>query len=216
MKRRVSKESIKEYIKRLDTRCKKYDDAKFDDIIDDAFSEFNTIGSFFDDEDTVDVRPYLENGIKKITYDVEKDVTYIYDAFLSEDAKKPHQNSDNMVEVDPRVQGRINVDFTSEEDMYGDYSYHPQDDIVVVESINFLVVRYFYVPDSDFEYIYMDRDVYKAFRQAIASTVYLDLHDDAKSAMHLQRMKMYGDAIIVQRPFDFDEPTRLKRFIDGC
>ncbi len=216
MKKKVSKDSIKEYIKRLDVRCRKFDDEKIDQIIDDSFSELNTVGSFFEDKDTLDMRPYLENGVKKLSYDIEQDVTYIYDAFLSEDGRKPHQNSDNMVEVDPRVKGRVNIDFTSEEDMYKDYSYHPQDDLRIVETINYLIVKYMYIPTSEFTEIFMDRDVHKAFRQALAASVYLDLHDEQKSNMHYQRMVLMARKVIVQRPFDFDEQTRLKGFINGC
>ena len=49
------------------------------------------------------------------------------------------------------------------------------------KDVESLIVRYYYVPTSEFDEIYMNRDVYKALRQAIASSVYLDLHDDEKA-----------------------------------
>ena len=50
MRRKITKESLIKYITRLDTRCKKFDKDKFDEIIDDAFSELNTFSGFFHDD----------------------------------------------------------------------------------------------------------------------------------------------------------------------
>lgn len=216
MKRKVTKESLVAYIKRLDTRCKKFDDDKFDEIIDDSFSELNTVGHFFYDEDALDVQQYHESGVVKLSYDVERDVIYVYDAFLSVDSKTPHPRSDNMVEVDPRVIGRINVDFSSAEDMYSSYTYHEQSPYESSEDATILITRYYYVPTSEFTEIYMNRDVYKALRQAITASTYMDLHDEKKSEMHYGKMIKNAEAIVTARPFDFDDEPLLRRFIDGC
>ncbi len=216
MRRKITKEDLIKYITRLDTRCKKFDDDKFDEIIDDSFSELNTFAGFFFDEDSLEVSNYLEDGVKKLSYDIERDVTYIYDAFLSSDSKTPHFESDKHVEVDPRVLGRINIDFTSEENMYKDYSYHEQIDATQPDVPKVLIVKYYYVPTSEFDEIYMNRDVYKALRQAISSSTYLDLHDEKKSQMHYSRMEKYASAIILDRPHDFDDQAHLKGFINGC
>ena len=216
MRRKITKESLIKYITRLDTRCKKFDKDKFDEIIDDAFSELNTFSGFFHDEDTLQIEQYLADGVKKLSYDVERDVTYIYDAFLTVDSKTPHLESDKHVEVDPRILGRINIDFTSTENMYKDYSYHEQIDATDPSAPKALIVKYYYVPTSEFDEIYMNRDVYKALRQAISSSTYLDLHDEKKSAMHYSRMEKYAKAIILDRPHDFDDQAHLKGFIYGC
>ena len=216
MRRKITKQQLIDYIKRLDTRCKKFDAVKFDEIIDDSFSELNSFGGFFFDEDSLQITQYLEDGVKKLSYDIERDVTYIYDAFLSIDSKTPHLESDLHVQVDPRVLGRINIDFTSDEDMYDEYSYHEQMDATESEPPRVLIVKYYYVPTSDFDEIYMNRDVYKALRQAIASSTYLDLHDEQKSAIHYQRMEKYAKAIVLERPHDFDDDIHLKGFIYGC
>ena len=75
-------------------------------LLDDSFSELNTVNHFFYDEDNLDVSQYIEDGVNKLSYDIERDVIYIYDAFLSDDSVTPHANSDNHVEVDPRVTGK--------------------------------------------------------------------------------------------------------------
>jgi len=216
MRRKITKEDLIKYITRLDTRCKKFDDDKFDEIIDDSFSELNTFAGFFFDEDALEITQYLEDGVKKLSYDIERDVTYIYDAFLSIDSKTPHLESDKHVEVDPRILGRINIDFTSKEDMYNNYTYHEQIDETEVGVPKVLIVRYYYVPTSDFETIYMNRDVYKALRQALSSSTYLDIHDEKKSQMNYSRMEKYASAIILDRPHDFDDQAHLKGFVYGC
>ncbi len=215
MRRKITKDSLIDYIKRLDVRCKKYNDDKFDEIIDDAFSELNSMANFFYDEDSLDVTGYLSDGVTKLSYDIEKDVIYIYDSFLSTDSKTACLQSDNMVEIDPRIIGRVNLDFTSTENMYNDYTYHEQSDDRKT-SPETLIVRYYYVPTSEFDEIYMNRDVYKAFRQALSSSTYLDLHDEKKHAMHSSKMKQYANSVITIRPFDFDDEDRLKKFPDGC
>ena len=216
MKREVTKTQLIAFIKRLDTRCKKYDDDKFDEIIDDAFSELNTIANLFTDEDALDVTGYLEDGVKKLSYDVEKDVIFIYDAFLSTDSKTPFLQSDKMVEVDPRVISRVNIDFTSTDDMYNSYSYHDQEDYDDGTVPETLIVRYYYIPTSEFDSMYMNRDIYKAFRQSLSASVYLDLHDEKKYAMHQATMKRNAKGIVVARPHDFDDIAHLKKFPDGC
>ena len=200
MRRKITKEALVKYITRLDTRCKKFDEDKFDEIIDDAFSELNTFSGFFHDEDTLQIEQYLQDGVKKLSYDVERDVTYIYDAFLSVDSRTVHKESDNHVEVDPRIAGRINIDFTSDKDMYKEYTYHEQLDKTDPTPPKVLIVKYYYVPTSEFNEIYMNRDVYKALRQAISSSTYLDLHDEKKSGMHYSRMEKYAKAVILDRP----------------
>lgn len=216
MKRKVTKATLISYIKRLDTRCRKFEDDKFDDIIDDAFSEINTFQNFFYDEDALQITPYIDDGVKKLSYDVERDVTFVYDSFLSYDSKTPHPESDLHVEVDPRVLGRINIDFTSTVDMYKEYTYHEQSMGTNPSEPTTLITRYYYIPTSNFDEIYMNRDVYKAFRQAISSSAYLDLHDDEKSTLHYNRMKAYIKTIPIHRPLDFDDEKFFKGFIHGC
>ena len=216
MERKITKAQLITYIKRLDTRCKKYDDEKFDDIIDDAFSELNTVSAFFFNEDSLEITDYITDGVTKLSYDIEKDVTYIYDAFLSNDSKTAHMRSDLWVEVDPRVVGRINLDFTSVDDMYKAYTYHYQEDYdksIVPET---LIVRYNYIPTADFDEIYMNRDVYKALRQAISTSTYIDLHDDKKAATHHGKMIRDAKAITIARPLDFDDEPTLRKFPNGC
>jgi hypothetical protein len=216
MKRKITKQQLIEYIKRLDTRCKKYDDEKFDEIIDDSFSELNIFGGFFFDEDTLEIEQYMNDGVKKLSYDVERDVTYVYDAFLSVDSKTPYSESDKHVEVDPRVLGRINIDFTSTKDMYNAYTYHEQDNAATPPNPNVLIVKYYYIPTSEFTEIYMNRDVYKALRQAIAASTYLDLHDDKRNEIHYKKMELFAKSIVFETPNDFYDKPNLERFINGC
>lgn len=216
MKRKVTKTQLIAYIKRLDTRCRKFDSDKFDEIIDDAFSELNTVANFFFDEDSLEISQYISDGIIKMSYDIERDVIYIYDAFLSIDSKTPHLQSDKHVEVDPRVSGRVNIDFSSTTDMYSKYTIHEQEESVQEESPKTLITRYYYIPTSEFDEIYMNRDIYKALRQALSASTYLDLHEDEKFSLHYRKMRTNASAIINIRPHDFDDERGLRGFIDGC
>ena len=215
MKREITKSSLIDYIKRLDVRCKKFEDEDFDNIIDDSFSELNVFGSYFYDEDVLLVEDYITEGTTKMSYDVERDVSYIYDAFLSNDSKNPHPESDLHVEVDPRIQGRINLDFNSDSDMYNAYTHHRLDSDYDGAFVS-LVVRYAYIPTSEFDSIYMNRDVYKALRQAISSCTYIDLHEEEKASIHASRMEKYAKGINFVYPNDFYDKKWLQRFMDGC
>jgi len=215
MRRKITKDQLTTYIKRLDTRCRKFDSDKIDEIINDAFSELNTIDSFFYDEDVLEITPYLEDGVTKLSYDVEKDVTFIYDAFLSADTKNPHSNSDLYVEVDPRVMGRVNIDFTSTENMYKAFTYHPQTSYSS-ETPTTLIVRFGYVPTSEFDEIFMNRDIYKALRHSLAAATYIDLHDEKKASIHSRKATSDAKAVVMTKPYDFKDEIFLKGFINGC
>ncbi len=182
MRRKVLKTDLVTFIKRLDTRCKKYEDEKFDEIIDKAFAQMEYA---FTDEDSLQVTEYVADGVTKMSYDIERDVSYIYDAFLSEDSRNAISNTDLMVEVDPRIQGRVNIDFSSQVDMYGRYSNHPGYNGTTPE---FLVTKYYYVPTSEFTEIYMDRDVQVVLNDALRYATYLDLHDK-KYNVHMARLE---------------------------
>ena len=216
MRRKVTKAELVSYITRLDVRCKKFDEEKFDSIIDDSFSELNAHGNYFFDEDTIDVTAYLADGVSKLSYDIEKDVVYIYDAFVSLDDTTAHLQSDWMVQVDPRTIGRVNLDFTSQTDIYKSYTYHLQNFAEIAPTPTKFIVKYYYVPTSEFTEMYMNRDVHKALRQAISASTYLDLHEEKKHSLHSKKMMQYAEGIITQRPFDFDDEEHLKGFISGC
>lgn len=204
MRRLVTKNDLKTFIKRLDTKCLKFTDDKFNDIIDKAFAEMQYV---FSDEDALEVSQYIEDGVEKMSYDIDRDVTYIYDAFLSSDAIGTIQNTDLMVEIDPRIIGRINIDFGSQADRYGRYSVHPP---VTGGEPTVLIVRYYYVPTSSFDEIYMDREAQKLLLDALKYVVYADLHD--------KKELLYGNkfrdalASMNKDPLDMNAYTSPRRF----
>ncbi len=205
MRRKVLKTDLIAFIKRLDTRCKKYDDAKFDEVIDKAFGEMPDI---FTDEDALEVTGYIDDGVKKMSYDIERDVSYIYDAFLSEDSRNAVTNSDLMVEVDPRVKGRVNIDFSSQVDMYGHYSNHPGFNGTTPK---ILIAKYYYTPTSTFDEIYMDRDAQVVLYTALKVAAYSDLHDVKKHAVFASQL---ADKINLLNPdpLDFSGAISGRRF----
>ncbi len=205
MRRKVLKTDLIEFIKRLDTRCKKYDDDKFDEVIDKAFGEMPNI---FTDEDALQVEQYIVDSVKKMSYDVERDVSYIYDAFLSEDSRNAITNTDLMVEVDPRIKGRVNIDFSSQVDMYGKYSNHFGYNGTTPKV---LIVKYYYTPTSTFDEIYMDRDVQVVLYTALKVAAYSDLHDTKKHAVFAAQMADKVSLLNVE-PIDFSGAIPGRRF----
>jgi len=204
MRRKVTKIDLIEFIKRLDTRAKKFETEKFDEIIDKAFAQMEYA---FTDEDTLQVEQYIEDSVTKMSYDIERDVSYIYDAFLSEDSRNAITNTDLMIEVDPRIKGRINVDFSSQVDMYGKYSNHFGYNGTTPKT---LVVKYYYIPTSEFETIYMDRDVQVVLNDALRYALYLDLHDK-KYNIHMAKLEQ-SMASLNKEPLDFAGLTPSRRF----
>lgn len=215
MKKIITKQFLIDYIKSLDVRCKKFDDTKFDDIIDDGFNNVNADRVLFFDEEAVGVGDYIADGTEKFTHDVERDVTYIYDAFLSEDSINPIYDSDNMVEIDPRVVGRINIDFNSTVDKYKKYTYHDKNSSVgTVPSV--LIIRYAYIPMSDFDSLFVARDLYKAIKEGIAVATYEILHEEVKSSGHRSSMKRAIAGVIAAEPLDYPDELEFRKFIYGC
>ncbi len=215
MKKKITKEDLVKYITNLDTRCKKFDDDKFDDIIDDGFNNVNANRVLFFDEEAVGVSDYITDGTEKFTHDVECDVTYIYDAFLSEDSINPIHDSDNMVEVDPRVAGRINIDFGSTIDKYNKYTFHDKNSTIgTVPSV--LIIKYAYIPVSDFDSLFVTRDLYKAIKEGIAVATYELLHEAVKSSGHMSSMKRAIAGVMLKEPLDYPDELEFKKFIYGC
>ena len=205
MRRKITKIELIEFIKRLDTRAKKFETEKFDEVIDKAFGEMSNI---FTDEDALQVEQYTADKVIKLSYDVERDVSYIYDAFLSEDSRNAITNTDLMVEVDPRLKGRINVDFSSQVDMYGKYSSHSGYNGTTPK---ILVVKYYYTPTSEFEKIYMDKDVQVVLHTALKVAVYNDLHDTKKHAIFAAQLADKVNLLNVE-PLDFAGAIPGRRF----
>jgi len=215
MKKKVTKADLREFVKHLDTRCKRMEEPIIDQLIEDGFAVVNEVGNIFFDEDSLDVTQYLEDGVEKMSYDIERDVVYIYDAFLSEDSRHPIETSDNMVEVDPRVLGRINIDFTSTKDLYNRYTFHhPLDS--VGNKPNVLIVKYSYIPTIDFDRLFLSREEHKALRSGIAVAVYDYLREEAKMAGYLASLQRTYKSINNKYPLDFDDALEFRKFGYGC
>jgi hypothetical protein len=214
MKKKILKEDLQTYVRHLDKRCERFDISIIDQIIEDGFPVVNESAPIFFDESTIDVTDYINNGVVKMSYDVDADVIYIYDAFLSYDSQNPIESSDNKINIDARVTGRVNIDFSSTTDMYDDYTFHHTLNSVGTEAKT-LVVRYAYIPSIEFEELFLTRDEFKALRSGIAVACFDYLQEEAKVSGHRASLDRAVKAIVDKEPGDFYDSLSLRKFIYG-
>ena len=215
MKKKVSKQDLRDYVRHLDTRCKRYEDSVVDQLIEDGFAVVNEVGPIFFDEDALQIKEYIEDGVQKMSYDVERDVVYIYDAFISQDSIHPIEYSDNYVEVDPRVVGRINLDFTSKADMYKRHTFHHPLD-AVGNKLEVLIVKFAFIPTIEFENLFLTREEHKCFRAGVAVAVYDYLREEIKMSGFQKSLERTYKSINNKEPLDFEDSLELRKFDYGC
>ncbi len=208
MKRKVTKDQMIDYMTDLDTRCKKWDEAKFDRAMNNGFAELCTVVQPFVSHTNIDLQEYYDLGETKFDINLTGDVTSVYDLYLYRPADsfnvwkhdEEKVRDEDVIWRDPINSDIVHVDTTK--DVMGR----------VFESA---VVKYFYIPTSDFDEIFMSNDVYLALEAAIAAAVYDMLHDIEKAGQQRSAFTRKGGAIIGIYPEDYLDPGKLSMFPPG-
>ena len=208
MKRKVTKDQMIEYMKDLDTRCKKWDDAKFDRAMNNGFAELCTVVQPFVSQVNVDLQEYYDLGEVRFDINLSGDVTSVYDLYLSRPANafnmwkhdEEKVRDEDVIWKDPVNSDVVHVDMTKD---------------VASRTFETAVVKYFYIPNSDFDELYMSNDVYLSLEAAIAAAAYDMLHDVEKAGQQRSAFTRKGGAIVEPYPQDYSDPGKQSMFPPG-
>jgi len=211
MKNKYTRDYFLKRIVRQDVRAQKIPTEDLLDVLNDGFAEISTIGMYFSDEEVVDMGQYYADGELRLTLDVEEDVTQIYDYYLTSEGEsqeefvngiKKFQDSRfkrldstdvNSMWLDSRYNGRVHIDLKQ---------------LPSNEQADNAIIKYFYVPNSESEFYYMDNQTRLATESAMAAAMYDYVHDVERAGQKRAAMKRQAMAIIPDIPDDLEYPFR--------
>jgi len=203
MKRRVTKESLVSYIKTLDKRFNNFTDEEVDEVLNDGFAELCTIVQPFASQVTESLSDYYEFGETVFDINIQEDVSDVYDFYLSK------ENQDESIfdhgVYKNRDKNRIYKDAQNSDLIHVDISYDKYGLIYELA-----VVKYFYIPTSNFDELFIGSDVYLALKAAFALSSFEYVQDVENSER--RRAAMERRAGLIANPFpseyeDLDKPN---------
>lgn len=203
MKRKVTKTDLIGYIKNLDKRALAMSDNDIDEVILQGFAELSTVSQVFTNEEVVDLTPYITAGEDKVVIDVEDDVTEIYDLYITTEdngtlkqgvyIQKDSDSNPKFIYEDDRYKGRVHVDVAN-----------------LPINTNNAVIKYFFIPDSDFVDAYLDGQVHLALKNALGACLYDILHDAERAAQKRAAMVRTTNSIVnsgAPKDWQSDKPS---------
>jgi len=208
MKRKITKDQMIDYMTDLDTRCKTWDEAKFNRAMNNGFAELCTVIQPFVSQINVDLQDYYELGETKFDINLAGDATSVYDLYLAKAADtfnvwkhdEEKCRDEDVIWKDAVNNGVVHVDVTKD---------------VLHRIFEEAVVKYFYIPTADFVELYISNDVYIALEAAIAAAVYDMLHDIEKASQQRAAFTRKGQAIVEPYPQDYSDPGKPSMFPPG-
>ena len=208
MKVRYTKEQITNIVKGFDVRTSKMSTAQLDNIISLGFAELTAIVKAFADEEIVDLQTFYDNGENKFTLEITEDVIGVYDAYVTienQDSSVYEHGirkvrDTNVIYLDNRYHGKVHVNLAEmPENIHGDNA----------------IIKYYYTPSSDFEYVYMDQQTYLAMNFAFGSALYDFLHDVERSSQKRAGLNRTATAIVPELMLDANDPGKPNMFPPG-
>ena len=208
MKRKITKDELIEYMTDLDTRCEKWNEAKFDRAITNGFAELCTVVQPFVSQINVSLQEYYDLGESKFDINLQGDATSIYDLYVSKAADtfnvwkhdEEKCRDEDVIWKDPVNSDVVHVDITKD---------------IFNRTFETAVVKYFYVPNSDFVELYMSGDVYLSLEAAISASTYDMLHDVEKASQQRAAFTRKGQSIVEPYPQDYTDPGKQSMFPPG-
>jgi len=202
MKREYTKQDIVNVVKRSDKRTETLTDDQIDDVINFAYAELSTVARLFTDEAIIPVVDYYNAGEMLFTIDVEDDVVYIYDLYLTnenQDFELYEHGIEKITDInaiyrDNRETGRVHINLAQ--------ARSETNAEVIVDNI---IVKYFFTPHSTTESIFMDQPTFLALKNALSTALYDYMNDVERSMQKLSAMKRTGLAAIPNDPEDLLE-----------
>jgi len=147
-------------------------------------------------------------GESRFDINLTGDTLSVYDLYLSKAADtfnvwkhdEEKCRDEDVIWKDPVNSDVIHVDMTKD---------------VASRLFETAVVKYFYIPTSDFDELYMSNDVYISLEAAIAAAVYDMLHDIEKASQQRAAFTRKGQAIVEPYPQDYSDPGKPSMFPPG-
>lgn len=205
MLRKVTKAEIVDIIASLDKRTDSFVDADYNYVMDMGYAELATVTQAFYNEEVVSMAPYYDAGESKITLDVQEDVLYVYETYLTIENQTnvfrfPHGiakiTDENAIYKDGRAVGRIHVDLDKVNiDRFGESVSNNRADNAVI--------KYAYTPTSTSEDIYIDQGTLLALRDAFGAALFNKLNDVEKESQKRASLNRTAAAITPRYPNDF-------------
>ena len=170
---------------RLENKTK-YPDSWIDSKIDSAFETAESGRQVFVAEDSIDLQPYINDNVEKFLYETNEQAHKITDIVSNfPNHVKTRINNDNTVNVE------LDLDALRDKEVT-------------------MTFKYYYIPTSDFEEIFMQPEVYHYFRHCLYVGLYGSLRDKENELYHQAQV----DRFIKEGSFgiqnDFDEFIPLK------
>jgi len=190
MKKVVTRDELIVMINRLDKRTNGFTSEQYDDIINSAYGELSLLAQPFSDEVVVELDQYYDLDELSFTVDIDADVIYIYDLYLTDESNEPLTkiyNSD-IVYQDGREVGRVHVKL----DLYGSTAV-----------LDNLVVKYSYTPVATSENVYFDQPTLNVMRDALSVAVYISVNDTNREADSRIRLSGNAEKLLPQYPQDY-------------
>ena len=205
MLRKITRAEVIKMISTLDKRTESFTDEDYNYVMDMGYAELATIVQAFNNEEVVSMEPYYTNGEMKLTLDIEEDVSYIYETYLTIENQTdltlhPHGikkiTDENAIYKDGRAVGRIHIDLNKLNlDKYGD--------TVSGTKADNAVIKYAFVPTHTTEDIYIDQPTYLAMRDAFGASLYNRLNDVERETQKRASLRRTAGAVLPVLPNDF-------------
>jgi len=198
MKNAYTNSDIVSVVRLLDVRAKNLTTDQIDLIIDDAYAELCTVVQAFSDEEIVNLQEYYDNNQFQLTLNIEEDVVDIYDLYLTienQDKAVYDQGIEKIrdkqvIYVDSRYNGRVHIDLEGSN-----------------KKFNNAVIKYYYTPTSTTDTVYMDSQLWIAFKSALGASLYDAVHDTDRNTQKRAEMVRRAKAIIPSMPEDGKDPS---------
>ena len=163
-----TRDTIINNIKFLDVRAKNLTDEQIDAVINMAYAELSiTSRELFSNEEIVNLDAYYDTSEMKATFDVEEDALEIYDLYttiegddrLKDTCEEVVQGiginrNNNLAFRDNRYIGRFHIDLEAEDTIYDN-----------------LIAKYYFTPSATTEIVYMSKQVFRSFQDALGIAV---------------------------------------------
>ena len=205
MLRQITRAEVIKLITTLDKRTESFDDDDFNYVMDMGYAELGTVAHPFENEEVVPMSTYYDAGELKLTLDIEDDVAYVYDLYLTVEGLTDvttytngimKLRDENYIWKDSRQIGRVHVDLNN-------VNY---DRNVGPVKIDNCIIKYAYTPTHTTENIYIDQPTYLAMRDAFGCALYNRLNDVERESQKRASLARTAAAILPSYPNDYRIP----------
>jgi len=203
MKNIYTRDEIITFIKGLDVRARKFTDTEINNVINRGYAELSTVTKqAFSSEEVVDLSPFYDGSELKHTFDIEDDVTDIYDLYVTQEGDDKSMSQEVVQDVgiyrdtdlafrDNRYVGRLHIHLDASDTQFDN-----------------LVAKYFYTPRATDESVYMDSQAYLAWTDAMGAATDYFLKDVDEETRKRTSMNRTSKSMVQQDPEDSVDSVR--------